>query len=263
MPALEVGATHCRLLTAYADTDVRPRAPGGSDAPPRATRRAGRNARRGGWRAAGPGAPPLSRRRQPHERVFPARSSTARTACGAAAVAAAQEGPTAAVALGQLGDHGQQAVDLAGLDSGRSAEPALDAEAAQRTGDGRVGTAELRRDRVSRPALEFVPLAQPVLIVQFPIAERHQGDVLARHQAQPYAGGSAESEPRHSPPVPHRGHFRVWNASSMTGRRTPVLRLKAIATIFNYQSVRDVPPPLRPQVKGRACFWVRKGPTWG
>ena len=92
---------------------------------------------------------------------------------GVAAVAAAQEGPTAAVALGQLGDHGQQAVDLAGLDSGRSAEPALDAEAAQRTRDGRVVTAELRRDRVSRPALEFVPLAQPVLIVQFPIAERH------------------------------------------------------------------------------------------
>ena len=63
---------------------------------------------------------------------------------GVAAVAAAQEGPTAAVALGQLGDHGQQAVDLAGLDSGRSAEPALDAEAAQRRGDGRVSTAELQ-----------------------------------------------------------------------------------------------------------------------
>ena len=38
---------------------------------------------------------------------------------------------------------------------------------------GRIVTVERRRDRISRPALEFVPLAQPVLIVQFPKAERY------------------------------------------------------------------------------------------
>ena len=185
MPALEVGATHRRLPTAYADTDVRPRAPGG-----RTLRLAQHD--QPAVTLAGVDGGRRDRAAVSTQAAARARLSRAQLdgphRVGIAAVAAAQEGPTAAVALGQLGDHGQQAVDLAGLDSGRSAEPALDAEAAERTGDGRVVTAELRRDRVSRPALEFVPLAQPVLIVQFPIAERHQGDVLARHQAQPYAG---------------------------------------------------------------------------
>ena len=188
MAALEVGATHCHLLTAYADTDVRPRAPGGrtfrlAQHDESAVTLAGVDGGRRDRAASGSVSTHTAARARlsrpqldgPHR-------------VGAAAVAAAQEDPTAAVPLGQLGDHGQQTVDLAGLDSRRSAEPALDAKSTERTGDRRVVTAELRRDCVGRPALEFVPLAQPVLIVQFSIAERHQGDVLARHQAQPYAG---------------------------------------------------------------------------